>query len=130
MASVKALLCRGISKLIVLTNTVTLTVGTAIIWDNHRGRNHAANHLDTKFDGVKADISHLEKKVEADSSDVKADISRVEKKLEDCQWIIGVNGHHTIPALDRDKKLMREWLQRHECCKQHGSEDCESIPKA
>ncbi|RPB01384.1 hypothetical protein L873DRAFT_1803543, partial [Choiromyces venosus 120613-1] len=66
----------------VLTNTVTLAAGTAIIWNNHRGRNYAANHLDTKFDNVQADISCLEKKVEADISGVKADISRLGKKVE------------------------------------------------
>ncbi|RPA89678.1 hypothetical protein L873DRAFT_1720906 [Choiromyces venosus 120613-1] len=130
MTSVKALLRRDSSQLTLFTNTVTLAVTTAIIWDNQRGRNHDANNFDTKFDGIRADISRLEKEVEADISGVKADISHVEKKLEDCQWIIGVNGHHTMPALDGDKKLMREWLQRHECCKQRGSEDCESVPKA
>ncbi|RPA89200.1 hypothetical protein L873DRAFT_1823305, partial [Choiromyces venosus 120613-1] len=71
---------------------------------------HAANHLDTKFDGVKADISRLEKRLKQTSvvsrqisaafekrlkqtsvvsrqisAALQADISRVEKKLEDCQ---------------------------------------------
>ncbi|RPB04680.1 hypothetical protein L873DRAFT_1840411 [Choiromyces venosus 120613-1] len=113
MASVKALLCRDIGKLAVLTSTVTLAATSAVIWDNQRGLNHAANNLDTKFDGVKADISCLE----ADIGGVKSDINRIEKKLEDCQWIIGVNGHYTMHALDGDKTLMRQWFQRHESCK-------------
>ena len=62
MSSVKTLLRSHSGHLV---DGAFAIVGTSvIIWDNHVGRNHAVNSFDTKIDGVKADISRVEKKLE------------------------------------------------------------------
>ncbi|RPA92313.1 hypothetical protein L873DRAFT_200384 [Choiromyces venosus 120613-1] len=66
MNTVKTLLRTNTGQLTALGSIFTPVGSGADIWDNYVGRNHAANNLDTdgvntKIDGVKVDISRVEK---------------------------------------------------------------------
>ncbi|RPA89674.1 hypothetical protein L873DRAFT_1822408 [Choiromyces venosus 120613-1] len=121
MNTVQALLHTHSGRLLVLGTALAATGVT--IWDNHRGRNHAANNFDTK---INTKIDDVNIKIDG----VRADIDRIERKLENSQSMILITGFHTMNALDGNKKPMREWLQRFERCVQSGGEDCDPVPKA
>ena len=119
MSSVKPLLR---SHLGTFVSSALATVGTvAIIWDNHVGRNHAANNIDTKFDGVNTKFDGVNTKFDAK-------FDGVNRQMLICQNMIMQIGYHTISALDGNKIPIREWLQKVERYQQSGA-DCSSIPK-
>ncbi|RPA89710.1 hypothetical protein L873DRAFT_1803546, partial [Choiromyces venosus 120613-1] len=111
MNTVQALLYTHSGQLLVLVTALT-TPGVTI-WDNHRGHNHAANNFDTK---INTKINDVNTKIDG----VRGDIDCIERKLENSQSMILITGFHTMNALDRNKKPMREWLQRFERCVQSG----------
>ncbi|RPB15815.1 hypothetical protein P167DRAFT_532756 [Morchella conica CCBAS932] len=53
-----------------ITGAFTLVATGGLIWDNHKGRRDAVDKLDTKIDGVKVDVSRVEKNLEKVHEDV------------------------------------------------------------
>ncbi|RPB04649.1 hypothetical protein L873DRAFT_1799020 [Choiromyces venosus 120613-1] len=95
MKTIKALLRSDSSQMPVLGSAVSgasTLFGTGAITRTGVLDNLGGHNLDIKIDGVEADISHFE------------------KKLENCHSMIMENGHHTMHALDWNTKSMREWL--------------------
>lgn len=80
-----------------ITGAFTLVATSGLIWDNHKGRRDAVDKLDTKIDRVE---KNLEK--------VHEDVQEFGAEVRDCQSMILEDGHHTMNALDGNKKPMRE----------------------
>ena len=84
-----------------LVSSAFSTVGTiAIIRDNHVGRNHAANNIDTKFDGVNTKFDGVNTKLDG----VNTKLDGINREMRICQYMI-------------------------ERCQSSGGADCSSISK-
>lgn len=90
-----------------ITGGFTLFATGAIVWDNHKGCDHAVSHLDSKIDGFK--------------NELKADISCVEHKVDLIRNNVVVFGQTILKAQDGDKQQLRDVLLKiEEACKESG----------
>ncbi|KAG0640163.1 hypothetical protein HOY80DRAFT_1136169 [Tuber brumale] len=123
----------------------TMTAVGCSIWDSRAGRRDANNNLiaiidsiDTKIKGLEAALDAkinsvqlaLDAKINSVQLALRADIKDLGAEVSRTQSMVLEGGHHTMKALDGDKRPMREWLQRLELCKESHNEDCGSFRKA
>ncbi|RPB03792.1 hypothetical protein L873DRAFT_1800301 [Choiromyces venosus 120613-1] len=79
--------------------------------------------IDAKIGGIKADINHIERKLESLHQALSAE-------TQDRHSMILENGYHTMNALSGNKKPMSGSLRRLEGRKKSGGEDRDSVSRS
>ena len=89
----------GINTIAVSGTVIIATIFTT--WDNHSGRNHQVNTIETN---LKKEIGRVE-------TDLKKEINRVEKKVDLSHGNALLFGQATLQGLDGNKEPLRNILK-------------------
>ena len=106
------------------------TVGALTLWDNHRGRNHSVNTIETTLG---KQIRKVKKEIGELDTNLGEKIRNVEKTIEDVDEKLGVTRlsilielqeamFRTMKAIDGKKDQFREYVKRVEECRKRNYE--------